>query len=639
VAWNTVSPYQGQRKDFRQESIYFCITTRFYNADTTNDMHDWDENKATPANDPAWRGDFKGLIQKMDYIKALGFTSIWITPVVENCSGLDYHGYHAFNFNKVDPRYESTDVSFQDVIKEAHSRDMKIVLDVVWNHNGNFGENYLLQEFTKNYDNLLGGKSTCENTMIPGSNLPASYPTDVAYAQYQDRLDLMKGIKRTADGKSAQQDPNYYWHHYGEFGWEKYNEQLAQIAGDCVDLNTENPVVAEYLLRAYGQFIHMGVDAFRVDTMKQINRYTLNQYYIGAFKKYAEKCGNPNFFMFGEVCARCSDAWNHGVPAVSAPFYTWKETQTYDWGDAWTNVISSVQAAKDESLDSYGGNVPANTLIAKQPTSTNAFLNGVTYHAPDYSKASGTSVIDFPMHWSFGSAASAFSMGKNEDKYYNDSTWNVVYVNSHDYSPDSNYIPTFSDSTWCEDFDLMFTFRGIPCMYYGTEVKFQAGKVIDNGGNEALVNEGRAYYGDNLEGTVTASGFGTYTASGTVATTLSSTIAQHLMKLNKIRQAIPALQMGQYTTTGVSGNMAYIRRYTSGSTDSLACVAISGAASFSNLPAGTYVDVVSGKSQVVGTAGTLSVSGLSTAHMAVYVLQNASTGTLGQIGGATTYLA
>jgi glycosidase len=67
----------------------------------------------------------------------------------------------------------------------------------------------------------------------------------------------------------------------------------------------------------------------------------------------------------------------------------------------------------------------------------------------------------------------------------------------------------------------MFTFRGIPCMYYGTEVKFQAGKVIDNGGNEALVNEGRAYYGDNLEGTVTASGFGTYTASGTVATTLS----------------------------------------------------------------------------------------------------------------------
>jgi hypothetical protein len=89
---------------------------------------------------------FKGLIEKMDYIKALGFTAIWITPVVENTSGLDYHGYHASNLNKVDPRYESEDVDFQKVINEAHKRDMKIVLDVVWNHTGNFGEMGLMPD-------------------------------------------------------------------------------------------------------------------------------------------------------------------------------------------------------------------------------------------------------------------------------------------------------------------------------------------------------------------------------------------------------------------------------------------------------------------------------------------------------------
>ena len=61
------------------------------------------------SNDPGWRGDFKGLRDKLDYIKALGFSAIWITPVVENASGVDYHGYHAFNFSKVDPRYESSD--------------------------------------------------------------------------------------------------------------------------------------------------------------------------------------------------------------------------------------------------------------------------------------------------------------------------------------------------------------------------------------------------------------------------------------------------------------------------------------------------------------------------------------------------
>ena len=88
----------------------------------------------------------------MDYIKALGFTSIWITPVVENCSGYDYHGYHALNFQKVDPRYLSEYVDFQTVINEAHNRDMKIVLDVVFNHTGNIGESNLFPMFEKEGD-------------------------------------------------------------------------------------------------------------------------------------------------------------------------------------------------------------------------------------------------------------------------------------------------------------------------------------------------------------------------------------------------------------------------------------------------------------------------------------------------------
>ena len=73
-------------------------------------------------------------------------------------------------------------------------------------------------------------------------------------------------------------DPNYIYHHYGNFSWESFGEQVAQIAGDCVDLNTENPVVAEYLVKSYGEFIKMGVDAFRIDTMKHISRLTLNNY-------------------------------------------------------------------------------------------------------------------------------------------------------------------------------------------------------------------------------------------------------------------------------------------------------------------------------------------------------------------------
>ena len=152
-----INKYTGNRTDFRDESIYFAITTRFYDGDKTNNTHCWDsKNDAT--DDPNWRGDFKGLIEKMDYIKALGFTSIWITPIAKNGSGFDYHGYHAINFKEVDPRYESEDVSFQTVINEAHKRDMKIILDVVFNHTCNFGEENLFPMFyydSKNNTSLM----------------------------------------------------------------------------------------------------------------------------------------------------------------------------------------------------------------------------------------------------------------------------------------------------------------------------------------------------------------------------------------------------------------------------------------------------------------------------------------------------
>ena len=98
--------FYPSRTDFRDEQIYFLLPTRFYDGDPTNNTQCWD-NQSRNAGDPAWRGDFKGLIEKMDYIKALGFTAIWITPIVENASGYDYHGYHASDFSKVDHRHEA----------------------------------------------------------------------------------------------------------------------------------------------------------------------------------------------------------------------------------------------------------------------------------------------------------------------------------------------------------------------------------------------------------------------------------------------------------------------------------------------------------------------------------------------------
>ncbi|WP_308285113.1 alpha-amylase family glycosyl hydrolase, partial [Prevotella sp.] len=94
--------FNSQRTDFRDESIYFMITTRFYDGDPKNNVLCWDNKQCQiDTGDPCWRGDFQGVIDKLDYIKALGFTAIWITPVVQNASGYDYHGYHAMDFTHV----------------------------------------------------------------------------------------------------------------------------------------------------------------------------------------------------------------------------------------------------------------------------------------------------------------------------------------------------------------------------------------------------------------------------------------------------------------------------------------------------------------------------------------------------------
>ncbi len=622
-----------ERTDLREDSIYFVITTRFYDGDTGNNVHCWDDTQANnPDSDPAWRGDFKGLIEKLDYIKALGFSAIWITPVVTNASGYDYHGYHAMDFGTVDVRYESDDTTYEDLINAAHDKGMKIIQDVVWNHSGNFGESFLEEMFTKEYDTLSDLESADSMKVIEGSNLDKNYPNYDslnASAQFQARLDTMK-----AHQGGTYSNLNNYYHRETSMGYGTELEQQGSMAGDCVDINTENPAVASYLTETYKQYVEMGVDAFRLDTEKHINRWTLNSAYFPAFSGY------ENFYIFGEVCARWSEFINEGGASDSPFFYTWAETES-TWKSNWLTSASDWNTNNENSKTHYQTHMYKST--DQLATSNNVYLNGITYHTPDYSNANGTGVIDFTMHWNFENANSAYRTALGEDAYFNDSTWNVTYVDSHDYGPNAcqNTRYTYGTQAWAENLDLMFLFRGIPCIYYGSEVEFQKGQVIDVGPNAPLSTTGRAYFGDYLEGTVTASDFSKYTASGTVASTLSSPLAVHLQQLNAIRRAVPALQKGQYTTSSTyvsNGNMAFVRRYTADGTDSLACVAISGGATFTNIPNGKYIDAVTGDVKNV-TNGTLTVSSIGTANARVYVCcASGFTGISGQIGTNGTYL-
>ena len=140
-----------------------------------------------------------------------------------------------------------------------------------------------------------------------------------------------------------------------------------------------------------------------------------------------------------------------------------------------------------------------NKNTSDKPTSQNAKLGkNCEYHTPDYSKWSGVSTIDFPMHWNFQYARDAFNVAVGNDRFYNDASYNVMYVDSHDYGPDGIEKVRYNMGTnaWKENMSLMFTFRGVPCIYYGSEVEFQKGKTIDEGPNIALKDSGRAYFGN-----------------------------------------------------------------------------------------------------------------------------------------------
>src|SRR5699024_12271623 len=89
--------------------------------------------------DAMLRVNFSGLMDLQDYIKCLGYSAVWITPVVLNRTDYVLHGYPGYDFSRVDPRLESEGADYQALIDAAHDRDMKIYQDVVFNHSSRWG--------------------------------------------------------------------------------------------------------------------------------------------------------------------------------------------------------------------------------------------------------------------------------------------------------------------------------------------------------------------------------------------------------------------------------------------------------------------------------------------------------------------
>ncbi|MEL4895953.1 starch-binding protein [Crocosphaera sp. Alani8] len=565
-----------EARDFREETIYFLITTRFYDGDPSNNFFCRDRikfNQHGQAEDPHWRGDFKGLIQKLDYIKDLGFTAIWITPPIENRSGLDYHGYHGYDWNRIDPRLESPDATYQDLINEAHARGLKIIQDVVVNHSCQYGirgkvwidhlpiKYYVphgLQQGRIKYGPYEGNLGNYKSEFREDNDNPVA-PDWFKERQTSDPqgvvplVDHITGETVPKEGYNSNRffgidannlDPN--WYHQDGFmaggDWESVAIQTKHLAGDTIDLATRRDNVKDYLINAICRYLDMGVDALRIDTVKHVERNNLLEY-INAWKAH-----KPGLFVFGENLVKGTG---------------WGDLFGDDNGPSFLRPWWYTRLGDDPKDPNSGGD-------------------------------SGFPMLDFSLFSTFrdnlsrGSFSGIGAILAN-DWVYGDATTLVTFLQNHDVGPDNDFRDRFRGNTeWAAAaYNLLWTIRGIPCLYYGEEIEFMKGKPQDiMGNNDTLDQTGRAYFGDHLE-------------DGVIQKTQSHALYQHIKRLNLIRSRIPALQKAPMSQVNESGNVISFVREDQGSNSYVAVgLTIGGGQqiTINDVHNGTYRDAVTGNS-------------------------------------------
>lgn len=237
--------------DWDEAVIYFAVTDRFFDGDTSNnDAYGvGDYNTGDKGGSSYHGGDFAGLTEKLDYLEDLGVNTIWITPIVENITDdqhdaktdtatYGYHGYWASDFTKLN-KHLGTEEEFAALIEAAHSRGMKLMVDVVLNHAGYGTEKY--------FNNILEGADG-------------------------KKIKMLRDSSNTVSG----------------------DDKLAALS-DLPDFVTEDAEVRNQLIKWQTDWMEKyKIDYYRVDTVKHVDSTTWS-----AFKNSLTKV-NPDFKMIGE---------------------------------------------------------------------------------------------------------------------------------------------------------------------------------------------------------------------------------------------------------------------------------------------------------------------------------------------------
>ncbi len=231
--------------------LYLIMPDRFADGDPTNDepaefpgSHDRTKARAYHG------GDLRGIKAHLPYLKDLGVTTLWLTPIVKNGAAAAYHGYSAVDLYAVDPHL-GTVRDYQELVESAHRQHMKVFFDVVPNHVGP------LHPWVKDPPMPDWFHGTTEQHLTSHSPLTAGF-----YGQTEKRqpnepaIDLFEAL---ADPHTPQQ--------------MRKNLTDGWFFGVLPDMNTENPVTEQYLVQNSIWWAEMtGLDGYRIDTFPYVSR-------------------------------------------------------------------------------------------------------------------------------------------------------------------------------------------------------------------------------------------------------------------------------------------------------------------------------------------------------------------------------
>lgn len=303
------------RHDLTREQFYFVLPDRFANGDRSNDRGGLTGSRTDTGHDPADKGfyqggDLKGITDRLDYIKGLGTTAIWMAPIFKNKpvqgTGDDvsagYHGYWITDFTQVDPHF-GTNAELEKLIDKAHDKGMKVFFDVITNHTVD----------TVDYaEKVYGYRPKGSHPYLDKNGRP-----------FDDREGLGRvdadAFPYTPAPKAGEKkvpswlnDPTMY-HNRGDSTFAGESSEYGDFSG-LDDLWTERPEVVDGMADIYKKWVRdFDIDGFRIDTVKHVDLDFWTQW-ATALDAYAAKRGRDDFFMFGEVYS--------ADPAVTSPYVT-----------------------------------------------------------------------------------------------------------------------------------------------------------------------------------------------------------------------------------------------------------------------------------------------------------------------------